>query len=154
MKHQIQGLCRRQVNDREIHVRDAIAAKEWYGEILGVRTHRYAPGWKSFVLGDIDREHEFTLIQAAQPAGSGRLSRLDQREFMFAVNVAQHEALPAGGVPMSAHPEDLAVPFFRGDRVAHMDFPIVDLAAAETLDLMFHRIPPSIPGWASRPLSM
>src|SRR5258708_16138612 len=73
MKHQIQGLCRRQVNDREIHVRDAIAAKEWYGEILGVRTHRYAAGWKSFVLGDIDREHEFTLIQAAQRAGTDRL---------------------------------------------------------------------------------
>ena len=79
-----------------------------------------------------------------EPVGSGRLSRLDQREFMFAVNVAQHEALPAGGVPMSAHPEDLAVPFLCGDRVAHMDFPIVDLAA-EALDLMFHRVPPSSP---------
>jgi catechol 2,3-dioxygenase-like lactoylglutathione lyase family enzyme len=73
MSHQIQGFGHRQIEDREIHVRDALAAKEWYGEVLGVRTHRYAAGWKSFVLGDIDREQEFTLVQAAHQAGTCRL---------------------------------------------------------------------------------
>jgi catechol-2,3-dioxygenase len=85
MLHQIQDLCcRRQVQDCQIRVRDAFTAKQWYGEILGVRTHRYVAGWKTFVLGDIERRHQFTLVQGAQQAGTDKLVwRFENRDELW-----------------------------------------------------------------------
>lgn len=73
--------------NHEIYVRDWRVAKEWYCELLGVRAHRYVAGWTTFILGDADREREFTLVQAEDRAGTGslawRLETLDELNMFY-----------------------------------------------------------------------
>jgi len=67
----------------EIYVRNARAAKEWYSDLLGLRTAYYEPGWTMFVLAGAADARQVALIQADETAplpqqqrvGHGRIAR-------------------------------------------------------------------------------
>jgi catechol-2,3-dioxygenase len=67
----------------EIYVRNARAAKEWYSELLDLRTAHYEPGWTMFVLAGAADARQVALIQADETAplpqqqrvGHGRIAR-------------------------------------------------------------------------------
>jgi catechol-2,3-dioxygenase len=60
----------------EIYVRNARAAKEWYSELLGLRTAHYEPGWTMFVLTDEAYSRDIVLVQVNEAASPEQQERV------------------------------------------------------------------------------
>src|SRR2546421_482261 len=48
--------------------RNAERSKQWYGDLLGLHTYEYRPGWAAFMSADEEQSHEVALMQIGDDA--------------------------------------------------------------------------------------
>ena len=51
-----------------LYVRNAERSKQWYEELLGLKTYDFRPGWAAFMSADDQQSHEIALMELGPEA--------------------------------------------------------------------------------------
>ena len=59
-----------------IYVRNAAAAREWYGSVLGLHTYDFKDGRAAFMSADLNQSHEIALMEVGDSAEGPRAGQV------------------------------------------------------------------------------